>query len=80
MTDKELQRLSRKDLLEIMIALRTQPDKVNAENHQLKRKKKKKAEESAKQERTLERISRQLDKVLAALNLQISLSDDSNNE
>lgn len=80
MTDKELQRLSRKDLLELMIALRTQLDKVNAENDQLKRTLKKKAEESAKQERTLERISRQLDKVLAALNLQISLTDDSNNE
>lgn len=73
MTDKELQKLNRTELLEMLVAMKKELDRVNSENDLLELKLKEKTDSEKELMGLLMRMSKQLDGLCSAMNVRIAV-------
>lgn len=72
MTDKELQRLNRAELLEMLVSMKKELDRTAEENISLKLELREKTEGCKELEAALKHMSRQLDGLCTAMNVKIA--------
>lgn len=78
MTDKELRRLNRAELLEILVSMKKELDSTAEENISLKLELREKAEGYKELESALKHMSRQLDGLCTAMN--VKTADETENK
>ncbi|WP_124099027.1 hypothetical protein [Ruminococcus sp. Marseille-P6503] len=76
MTDKELHKLNRTELLELLVAVKKELDRANGEIELLKAQIADKADAEKEYSGTLLRMSKQLDGLCSAMNIQLAVEEE----